>query len=55
MARHNEIQDGVVELSDKEFTPSHMRNDPLIFAGCAMKRPKAKPAISKYTNATFAK
>ena len=42
--RHNEPRDGVTDLSGKAFTPSHMCNNPLIFAGCTMKRPKAKPA-----------
>ena len=42
-ARHNEIQDGVTDLARKAFTPSHVRNDPLIFAGCAVKTLKAKP------------
>ena len=51
---HNNIRDGFTDLSGKTFAPTHVRNDPLIFAGCAMKRPKAKPAISKYTNATLA-
>ena len=39
-ARHNDIRHGVAELSGKSFTPSHVRNEPLIFAGCAVKRPK---------------
>ena len=42
-ARHNELWDGVTDLAGKSFTPSHMRNLPLIFPGCAVKRPKAKP------------
>ena len=43
-AHHNELWDGVADLSSKAFTPSHVRDDPLIFAGCAVKRPKTKPA-----------
>ena len=43
MARHNELQDGVADLAVKAFSPSHVRDDPLIFAGCAMKRLKANP------------
>ena len=43
MAHHNELQDGVVDLDGKAFNPSHVRDNPLIFAGCAVKRPKAKP------------
>ena len=30
-ARHNEICDGVADLAGKDFTPSHVRNDPLIY------------------------
>ena len=41
MARHNKLRDRVADLAGKAFTPSHMRNNPLIFAGCAAKRPKA--------------
>ena len=43
-ARHNELRDGVADLAGKAFTPSHVRDDPLIYQGCAMKRTKAKPA-----------
>ena len=32
-ARHNEIRDGVVDLSGEAFTPSHVRDNPLIFVG----------------------
>ena len=41
---HNDLWDGVADLAGKSFTPSHMLNNPFIFAGCAVKRPKAKPA-----------
>ena len=41
MARHNEPCDGVADLAGKSFTPSHVHNSPLIFAGCAVKRTKA--------------
>ena len=44
MARHNELCDGVTDLAGKAFTPSHVRNDPIIYQGCAVKRTKAKPA-----------
>ena len=47
--RHNELRDGVTDLSGKAFTPNHMRDDLLIFAGCAVKRPKANLASSKAT------
>ena len=34
-------------MDGRAFTPSHERYDPLIFAGCAVKRPKANPARTK--------
>ena len=44
MARHNELRDGVADLAGKAFTPSHERDDPLIFASRTMKMLKAKQA-----------
>ena len=41
-ARHNELRDRVADLAGKYFNPSHVCNDLLIFAGCAVKRSKAK-------------
>ena len=41
MARHNELHDGVADLAGKAFTPSHVRDDPLIYSGRAVKRMKA--------------
>ena len=29
-ARHNELRDRVTDLASKAFTPSHVRDDPLI-------------------------
>ena len=29
-ACHNELRDGVADLAGKSFTPSHVRDDPLI-------------------------
>ena len=49
MARHNELRDGVADLSGKAFTPSHVHDEPLIFAGCAVKRTKANPDRTKGT------
>ena len=46
IARHNYLRDGVADLSRKAFTPSYVHDNPLIFAGCALKRSKAKPARS---------
>ena len=50
MARHNKIRDGVADLADKAFTPSHVRDDPLIYSGRAVKRTKATPAGSNKTS-----
>ena len=43
-ARHNELRDGVIDLAGKAFIPFHVRNDPLIYSGCAVKRTKATPS-----------
>ena len=43
-ARHNELRDGVADLAGKAFTPSHVRNDPLIYSSRSVKRMKAMPA-----------
>ena len=42
-ARQNEIRDWVEDLAGKAFTPSHVRDDPLIYSGCSVKRKKATP------------
>ena len=42
-ARHNELRDGVADMASRAFTPSHVRNNPLIYQGCAMRRTKAQP------------
>ena len=42
--RHNDLRDGVADLASKALTPSHVRDDPLIFAGCNVKRTKDKPS-----------
>ena len=54
MAHQNELRGRFADLSGKAFTPTHVHADPLIFVGCAVKRPKAKPARSKSTKATSA-
>ena len=46
-ARRNELRDRVADLAGKSFTNSHVHNEPLIFAGCAVKRPEAKPASTR--------
>ena len=38
-----------MNLAGKVFTPSHMRNDPLIFAGYAVQWPRENPSRSKAT------
>ena len=43
-ARHNELRDWVADLAGKVFNPSHVRTDPLIYSGCAVKRTKAASA-----------
>ena len=43
-ACHNNLHDGVADLSGKAFTPSHVRNDPFIYSVCAVKRTKDAPA-----------
>ena len=42
--RHNELRNRVTDLAGKALTPSHVRNDPLISSGRAVKRTKATPA-----------
>ena len=43
-AHHNELRNGVADLASRAFTPTHVRNDPLIYQGCAVTRKKAQPA-----------
>ena len=51
-ARHNELRDGVSDLAGKAFKPARVRNDPLIYSGCAMSRTKPIPAGSNLTKST---
>ena len=51
-ARHNSIHDGVADLDRKSFTPTHVLDEPFIFAGCAGKRPKTNPVRYKATSST---
>ena len=51
-ARHNELRDGVADLASRAFTPSHVRNDPLIYQGCAVTRKKAQPAGTRDSTAS---
>ena len=41
--RHNELHDRVADLAGKAFTPSRVRDNPLIYSGRAMKSTKAAP------------
>ena len=43
-ARQKDLRDKVVDLAGKAFTPSHIREDLLIYSGCAVKRAKATPS-----------
>ena len=36
-ARHNNLRDRVVNLSSKDFTPTHVRDDPKIYTGRAVR------------------
>ena len=51
-ARHNDLRDGVADLSGKAFTPAHVREDPLIYSGCAMSRTKPMPAGSNISKSS---
>ena len=42
-ARHNKLCDEVADLAGKAFTPSHVRDNSLIYSGRAVKRTKAAP------------
>ena len=42
-APHNKLRDGVADLAGKAFTPSHMRDNPLIYSGHAVRRTKPTP------------
>ena len=44
MAHYNDIRDKLADLAVKSFTTTHVRENPLIFAGRAVQRPKAHMA-----------
>ena len=48
----NELRDGVADLAGKAFTPSHVRDDPLIHSGRATSRTKPMTAGSTKTDPT---
>ena len=48
-AHHNNLCDGIVDLVGKAFTPSHVRNNPLIYSGRSVKRMKYTPAEASGT------
>ena len=50
MARHNELRDRVADLAGKAFTLFHVRDNPLIYSGRAVRRKKPTPAGSTKTN-----
>ena len=43
-ARHNELREEVADLAGKAFTPSHVRDNPLIYSGRAVNRTNTPPA-----------
>ena len=43
MAHHNDLRDGVSDLSRQSFIPMHVSDDPLILAGCSVERPNRQP------------
>ena len=43
-ACHNELRDGVSNLTGKAFTPYHVQDNPLIYSGRSVKRTKAMSA-----------
>ena len=49
-ARYNELRDRVADLAGKDFTPSHMCDDLLIYSCRAVKRTKAAPARAGGSN-----
>ena len=49
-ARHKDLREGVSDLAGKSFTPSHVRDDPLIYSGRAVKRTKTTPAQAGRNN-----
>ena len=49
-ACHNELRDGVADLVGNSFTPSHVRDDPLIYSFCDVKRTKAAPVGASRNN-----
>ena len=55
-ACHNELRDGVANLSSKGFTPTHVRDDNKIFTGCAVRgcksESKVKGELPKYKGET---
>ena len=46
--RHNELCDRVADLSGKAFTPTHVHNNLLIFAGRAVQIPKSQPSVTMH-------
>ena len=42
---HNDLRDGVSDLAGKDFTPTHVRDDPKIFTGRAVCGGKAKAKV----------
>ena len=49
---HNDICDYVVDLFGKLFTPTHIQNNPFIYAGHVVQSPKAHPEGHKTSSPT---
>ena len=49
MAHHNDLRDKVVDLSGKDFTPTHVHDNPRIFVVSYAQRTMAHPARSTNT------
>ena len=50
-ALHNNLCYEVADMAGKDFNSSHVRDDPLNFTGCAVKRTKENPARTTGTTA----
>ena len=52
LQQRHELLDGVADLAGKAFTPSHVRDDPLIYSGRDVSSTKPTPAGSTKPNST---
>ena len=47
MDHHNKLGDGFAHLASKAFTPAHVRDDPKVFTGRAMRGGKDKSKVKE--------